>query len=123
MYNIVKGDGKIKKVTLKFNGLGYNDRYQALVMIYDIDGNLIFVGNTYNGVVCLLLRVNCGYRVVARFFSEIIDTYFYNDKCNYVFTFEHATINDVRTINFLLTDQNYIGLALERGELTLWQKQ
>ena len=126
VYNILKGDGKIKKIKLRFIGVGYNDKYQAMVMIYDIYGNLIFKGFTYNGIIEVKLLDNCGYEIVAKFLNEVINAYFYVtcDKSFYVFYFNHAIVLDtgMETVNFLLTDQNYDGLAIERGELILWQR-
>jgi len=126
VYNIVKGDGNIKKITLRFVGLGYQNKYQAKVMVYDINNQLVFDGKTYNGEVTLSVCKNQGYRIVAKFFQEVICMNIYVNEfvhC-YVIPFSHVISNalEENTVNFLLTDQNYDGLPLERGELILWQR-
>ena len=124
MYTILKGDGSIKNIELRFGGVGSGNRYQVKVIIYDVNGNLVFEGVTYNGRIRLPLCVTQGYCIEASFFQEEVHTNIYvsSTQSCYVFWFPHSVISETETVNFLLTDQNYSGLAIERGELVLWQR-
>ena len=112
----------MKKVKLKFYGLGYNNINQALVYIYDINNNLIYEKETFNSELYVCLNENTVYKIVAKSNNEILNTYFYvNNNDIYVFSFKSSIYG--RTITFLLTDYYYSNLKIERGEIILWQKQ
>ena len=120
----MKGDGNIKKICLKFRGLGYGNNYQAMVKVYDVDGNLLCSCLTYDGMLSLMVCENREYHVVASFLGEVINRPFYvsnNQNC-YVFAFPHVILKNLRTVNFLLTDYHYDNLPIERGNIFLWQK-
>lgn len=123
MYNILEGDGNIKNICLKFHGLGYGNSYQCLVRVYDVGGNLINQGFTYDGMINFNLCVNQGYRISAIFLNEIINEYFYVSSLHdcYTFAFPHVIVM-MKTVNFLLTDYYYDNLPIERGNILLWQK-
>lgn len=112
----------MKKVKLKFLGLGYNEFYQANVMIYDFSDNLIYEGITYNGELEICLDANEVYKINAYSLNEIINTYFYvSNLDNYIFIFDRAKFIKPRKIIFSLIDYHY-NLPIEKGELYLWQK-
>ena len=116
------------KIKFKFFGLGYDDKYQARVFIYDSLNNLIFDGQTYNGNLCVNLIYGRVYRIVAFSLNDRIDTYFYIDgNREYCLGFSYALVSntvvpEIDTITFLLTDYYYSNLPIERGDLILWQK-
>ena len=114
----------MKKIKIKFFGLGYNDLYQADVFVYDDKGNLIYNGKTYNSKIVLELKCNRVYKLVAIYCNDVISVPFYvlND-CEYNFLFNRAQINlNNDSITFLLTDYYYNNLPIERGEMILWQR-
>ena len=118
----------MKYVTLRFIGVGYNNLYQAKVIVYDNKGCLVASGTTYNGTITFCLREKYFYNVVATFCNEKINKYFYiNNNNNYIFVFNHAYMKQnmpsQRIITFLLNDANYANLPIEKGEIILWQKQ
>lgn len=109
------------KVKLKFNGLGINNKNQANILIYDNFGNLIYNGQTYNGILNICLNENCVYHLIANSCSDKIDTYFYVNNYEYIFNFKRSLIKQNNSITLLLTDY-YYNLPIEKGELILWQK-
>ena len=112
----------MKKIKLKFYGLGYSNINQALVYIYDMNNNLICECTTYNNVVDVCVNECSVYKLVAKSNYEVLSTYFYvNDSNEYFFSFESSIY--ARPITFLLTDYYYSNLRIERGEITLWQRQ
>lgn len=111
----------MNEIILKFNGLGYGDKCQAGILIYDSNGNLIIKKDTYNGIVKVCLDKNEVYYLYARSLNEVIKTCFYVDKNCYIFHFPRSIYSDIFT--FLLYDSSYEGLKIEKGELLLWQKQ
>ena len=123
MYNILKGDGNIKEICLKFRGLGYGNNYQAMVKVYDIVGNLITQGFTYDGMISFTLCENQEYKISAMFMGKIINKNFYVSNLYdcYIFAFPHAIVMP-KTVNFLLTDYYYDNLPIERGNILLWPK-
>ena len=116
----------MKKILIKFLGLGIDDKYQACVRIYDICNNLICENKTYNGKLELCLEENKLYKLQAIFMGMEINKSFYVTNSNNVFSF---TFNKLiitclsRTVTFLLTDANYTNLPIEKGKMILWQKQ
>lgn len=112
----------MKKIKLKFYGLGYNDINQAYIKIYDINNNLIYEGQTYNNEIIICLNENNIYNLYAYTCYETLNKSFYvYDQYEYNFIFNNIIYDN--TITFLLTDYNYSNLPIERGEITLWQKQ
>ena len=114
-----------KKVILKFIGTGIGKYYQAYVEIYNKQGDIVFFGKTYNGIVELYLENKSVYKIVALLRGRIIRNVFYvNDYDEkYVFWFKNIIRNNGRTITFFLKDANYNNLPIEKGEMFLWQKQ
>ena len=92
-------------VKIIFNGVGYNDKYQVKVKIYDNDGY------SYNGVVNVFLKRNKGYRLYASFLDYRIWTSIYTNSNEYIFS-----LNNRRTITLFLKDY-YYNLPIERGEI------
>ena len=108
------------KIKLKFIGLGYNNNYQAFVSIYDENNNLVFNDYTYDSFIVVNVIPNRGYRLVARFYNDIIQTGLYSNRCEYTYIFNHAIYN--RPITLSLRDY-YYNLPIEKGVITLWQNQ
>ena len=112
----------MKKIRLKFYGLGYSNINQALVYIYDMNNNLICENMTYNNELEICIKECSMYKLIAKSNYEILNTYFYvNENNEYFFNFESSIY--ARPITFLLTDYYYSNLKIERGEITLWQRQ
>lgn len=124
-YNTLKGDDNIKNVTIKFLGTGYNSYYQAYVCIYDETGNLVFEGETYNGVLCLDLCLNQVYTIKATCLNDrltgVIYVNCYTNK--YVLAFNRCSIENTTAeqSSFILTDYYYDNLPIERGQINLWK--
>ena len=118
----------MKKITLRFIGVGYDNLYQAIVEIYNSKQKLIYKGKTYNGSIKICLKTNDYYCIKAYFLNEYIDTIIYvnNYKNDYILIFDHSIINinnrETNTVTFLLTDSYYKNLKIEKGELIIWQK-
>ena len=102
-------------VKIIFNGVGYNDKYQVKVKIYDKD-KIIYDGYSYNGVVNVFLKRNKGYRLYASFLDYRIWTSIYTNSNEYIFS-----LNNRRTITLFLKDY-YYNLPIERGVIVLWQR-
>lgn len=106
---------------MKFIGLGYLNKCQACVSIYDIYGNLVLKKMTYNGEISVCLKSNNLYYLCAKSLNNNIRTTFYTEKRKYKFYFPRSIyIEEVYT--FLLTDSFYKGLNIEKGEIFLCQK-
>lgn len=115
----MKGDGNIK--IFKFIGTGYNNKNQVKVKIYD-NNKKIFEGTTYNGIIEIDLKENKLYKIKAFFKNELICKNIYiTKKCKYTFIFTHIIFNP-ETITISLVDL-YYDLPIEKGEITLWQRQ
>lgn len=112
------------KIKIKIFGLGYNDYYQASILIYDINNNLIMSKKTYNGVIEVKLKRNNLYKLVIQAPNEIKEKNIYIGKNNcYCFFLKSNLINiNNQTITFQLTDYFYDNLKIERGEIILWQR-
>lgn len=87
------------------------------IKIYDKFGNLIECGytknNTYifNNKKCNLYRLEVFNRYL---YPYIVRLYFIPSSNIYIYFNNNSS-------TFYLTDKNYIGLPIERGELKLWQ--
>lgn len=109
----------MKKIIIKFYGLGYNDINQAEVLIYDKNNNLVFKGFTYNNEIELCLKENEIYSLVSNSnIGNIRRVFYVNDNLFLYYSFVVLNL----PITFLLTDYYYDNLPIERGELLLWQK-
>lgn len=97
--------------------------FNYYVKIYDESGNLISEGYTQNNVYLFNNECNNGlYRLEV--INKCISPYFISlcfipIDCLYVYFTTSTTTTNSST--FYLTDKNYIGLPIERGELYLWQ--
>ena len=113
----------MKKIKIKFFGLGYKNNNQANILIYD-ECNLIYSGQTYNGELEINLNRNKIYRICAYVEDEMIDGVIYTNKDIHCFSFNRSLIKvqEGRPITFILTDY-YYNLPIEKGELILWQEQ
>lgn len=109
------------KVKLIFLGLGIKNNYQANILIYDSFGNLIYSGQTYNGMLNICLNKNGLYRLKAYINNDEIDKYLYINNNKYIFCFNRSLLYLNNSITLLLTDY-YYNLPIEKGELILWQK-
>lgn len=122
VYNRVKGGIELKKIKLKFAGLGYQNYCQAEVSLYDKSGCCVGCGTTYNGNISFYVKEKYLYKVVANSCGEMINSCFYVSDCNtYFFAFSRAYVCNIesrnRRITFLLTDSNYLNLPIEKGEI------
>ena len=90
--------------------------------IYDLCGNLLYNGKTYNGKITFCLKNNCLYKIYAILNGKRLRNVFYVNDWNdiYVFSFKRTLI---RTIIFRLRDANYSNLPIKKGEIILWQRQ
>ena len=116
----------MKKIIIRFLGLGVGDKYQACVRIYDTCNNLLCEGKTCNGKLELCLEENQMYKLYAIFMGEDMNKTFYVTNSNNIFNFVFNKLIitcPLRTITFLLTDANYTNLPIEKGKMVLWQKQ
>ena len=112
----------MEKVKLIFKGVGLKDKNQVYVKIYDNNCNLIYEGNTFDGVLITFLESNKAYNMLAKFHQETIVATFYVGSCNNKYIFSFNRINNIRNITFLLTDFYYTNLPIERGDIILWQR-
>ena len=119
----MKGDGNIN-INIKFLNVGYNNFYQVNLRIIDENNNIIFEGKTYNGMINICLIPYKKYKMIANFFNERLEQYFYVCNNNYIFSFNNSINKNYnsRTITFLLNDY-YYNLPIEKGEILLWQNQ
>ena len=111
------------KIKLKIIGLGYNNYYQANILIYDHSNSLIINKKTYNGVLEVKVQKNEIYKIIIYSKFEIITKYIYTNRDIYYIYLKNNLINlNNPTITFQLTDLNYDNLKVERGEIILCQK-
>ena len=108
----------MKRINIKFNGLGYNDINQIYVIIKS--QNETYKYKTYNGCLSICLEENKCYKLIANYMNETINNCFYvNGNDNYIFSFGNI-LNNIITLS--LKDY-YYNLPIERGKLILWQEQ
>ena len=115
----------MKKIIIKFMGMGLCPRCQALVTVYDMKGCLAAKGCTKRGEYCFKAHEKSFYRVcydINRLVS--CKTIYVNNSWNrYPFFYQGVIDNQApQTITFLLTDQSYANLPISKGEMMLWQK-
>ena len=115
---------KIKNIIFRFIGTGYQDKYQPHIKIYNLNNRCLFKGRTYNGKINVCLNTNKYYLIEAKLCSNIIKKVVYvNDyQQTYIFIFNNAIIKH-NLVTFLLTDQYYDDLPIEKGKVILWQRQ
>ena len=110
----------MKQVYLKFIGTGYKSNYQADVVITD-NNKVVCKSKTYNGLLKVSLCLNKVYLIKASCLGYTIKAIvIINDNDTYYFVFPYSYINNSKVFTFLLTDQNYKNLPIEKGELLLW---
>ena len=107
------------EVEFIFKGLGINDNNQANILLYDEFNNLIYDGQTYNGILKICLNKTL-YKLIVYLCNERIEKYIYINNNKYVFYFKRSIINN-NSITLILTDY-YYNLPIEKGELIIWQK-
>ena len=107
-------------IKIKFNGLGIGSNYQADVLIYDLNGNLVYDGQTYNGYLTICLNMCTAYKLIAKSYNETISTIIYTNTYNYAFSFQRSILRST-SITLLLTDY-YYNLPIEKGRMILWQR-
>lgn len=113
----------MKNIQLRFYGLGYNNYYQACILIYDEKGKLVFSGKTYNGKLDICLKKDKIYKVVATICNETITNIIIANNNEYVLYFERGILNtNTNSITLNLTDYYYENLPIERGDLIIWQE-
>ncbi len=105
----------MKEITICFQGLGYNNKIQANVKIYNKNKKLIINQNTYNNKINVCLKEKEIYHLIAKSFNQIINTYIYINTNRYYFSFQKKIIKN-NLITFLLKDY-YYNLPIERGKL------
>ena len=112
------------KIKIKILGLGYNDYYQASILIYDTNNNLIINKKTYNGIIEVELKKDNLYKLVIQAPNEIKENNIYIGNNNYYCFFLKSNLINInnQTITFQLTDYFYDNLKIERGEIILWPK-
>ena len=81
----MKGDGNIKKYKIKFLNVGYKNKYQVNIKVYDVNNKLIYKGTTYNGEVIISLKRNSLYKLEANFLNEKICKSFYTSNNKKIF--------------------------------------
>ena len=117
-YNILKGDGYIKNITIKVIGTGIKDIYQAKVKIYDYN-NIYYVGITYNGEIDLSLEENKAYIIYIELNNNIINNTFYvTNQKKYYFYLNYSIYYSKHAITFLLKDSNY-NIPIMKGVIIL----
>lgn len=110
----------MKEITIIFKGLGYKDKMQANITIFDKNKKQITNTKTFNGKLKICLKEKQIYHLIAKSNNEIINTYIYINTNKYCFNFKRSIINNL--ITFLLKDY-YYNLPIERGYLILWKSQ
>ena len=96
-----------------------NGYYRSLnVLIIDNCNNLILNTKTCKNKINVCLKESCSYKIVINYSNNIlISTFIVNNKNN---NFHFYLPNNLITLN--LKDY-YYNLPIEKGEITLWQKQ
>lgn len=115
----------MNRIKLKFIGLGFENKVQASVLIYDGCNNIIYDGYTFNGCVGVELEDNRAYKLIATSLGDCISVIFYVDDkiCEYKFAFERSIFNNINNKTITFTDYNYSNLPIEKGVLILWPSQ
>ena len=106
------------KITLRFIGLGYRDSYQARVKIYNKNHELLIDDITYNGTITFKGCNKEIYIIKVNYFNGFVNIPLYiNNQYTYEFILFKNQTEKTRLITFLLTDANYLGLYIKKGEI------
>lgn len=90
------------------------------INIYDLNNNLVYKG--YSEYNCFNIDIKKGiYKITIKSEKICISKHIYVNSYNSIFIFIFDNIN-FHSVNFKLTDKNYIGLPIMKGELILCQK-
>ena len=121
-YHIVKVM-KMKNVTIRLLGVG-NSIFQPEVVIYDDSGCIVYSGCAYNGMVHVMLCCNKCYKVVVKScLAQCITIIYIGKPTVYSINLNSCCQINRRIITFLLSDENYSNLPIEKGQVILWQRQ
>ena len=109
----------MKKIKLRWNGLGYCDKYQAEVFLYTEKNKLVFYGKTKKGECNISLQPERIYKIFAISKGECFQKVLYIDSCHkvYTFSFPRAIQKKSQMNTFHLTDFYYSNLPIEKGEI------
>ena len=106
--------------TIYFDLLGYKNYNQADVIIYDECNNIIYNQKTYNGRITISLNKYNYYKLKAKISNDIIFAYFKPKEKLYLSFNKECNCKNI--VTFILTDY-YYNMPIEKGLITLWQKQ
>ena len=111
----------MKKIKLRWNGLGWKNQFQADVFLYDEKGCLLFQGRTISGECYIWIQPEKVYKVLSISEGEFFQKVFYVDKCKSVYTFSFSQSiyqkESTHLYTFHLTDFYYPDLPIEKGEI------
>lgn len=111
----------MRKIRLKFLGLGYGRVNQALVKIYDHRGRLVCCKKTCNNEIYVCLKNGCYFVKAYSCTGKLARRLIVSPRINtYYFVFKNIMYNPIsNTFNrtFLLTDYNYTNLPIGKGIL------
>ena len=108
----------MKEILLIFNGLGYQNINQAIIKIYDLNGNLVCQDKTYNGRLKVCLKEKRFYKVLAISKYEAIKKVIYVNQDTIIIPFSNSLVLN-RSVTFYLTDYSYPKLPIEKGTIIL----
>jgi len=109
----------MKKIKIKFLGLGYFDVNQAIVDIYDMKGAHLYHKITNNNEICLYLEERNIYRIIANNnYNFITKTFYVKNDDVYIFSFYNNILDNTSTVTFLLKDYFY-NMPIMKGEIIL----
>ena len=101
-----------------FSGLGYGNRCQAKIWVYDRCNRLVSKGCTYNGRYTFKGCLNSFYKIRIDSYLGCIETSFFAQSRNVFIPLNGRRINTVRQLSrFLLTDYYYNNLPIMKGEM------
>ena len=110
----------MKNIKLKFIDAGINDSFQYNIKVFDINNNLLYEGNTYNGEICFNLKKHSCYRIIAKSKQNILCKSIYiSPYSNTIFLWNETFKNKPKPVTFTLTDANYNNLCISKGEIIL----
>ena len=114
----------MKNVKIKIIGIGYNNIYEALVIIFDKNNNIICKGKTFNGTLNACLKVNRIYKIKVCYLNQVLNRVFYvnnyTDIYEFAFNCSYYVNNDnTSDITLFLTDYFYDNLPIEKGDIIL----
>ncbi|MBR4231325.1 MAG: hypothetical protein IKR74_04140 [Bacilli bacterium] len=110
----------MRKITIKFMGMGACPKCQAKVTIYNLNGQKIASGYTKCGIFVFCGKDKDFYKIVFTI-NGITNCRTIYANSNY-YPIMYQSIIFSRRVTFLLTDQFYANLPINKGEMILWQK-